>query len=68
MDSAGIVSKDGEVKTFMNGGLASTISEYTYTEPGYLASRWNAGRWPPATFASDPSRAASREHTSGRRA
>jgi len=31
-----IVSKDGEVKTFMNGGLVSMIIEDIDTKPGYL--------------------------------
>jgi polyisoprenoid-binding protein YceI len=42
-DSAGIVSKDGEAKTFMNGGSAATIIEHTDTEPGHLRFQVEGG-------------------------
>jgi hypothetical protein len=42
-DSVDIVSKDGEVKTFINDRLASTIIEHTDTEPGYLRFQVEGG-------------------------
>jgi len=31
-----IVSKDGQVRSYLNGILVSTVSHHEYTEPGYI--------------------------------
>ena len=42
-DSVEIVSKNGQVQTFMNGILLTTISEHDYTEPGYIGFQVEGG-------------------------
>lgn len=42
-DSVEIVSKNGEVKTYLNGTLLTTISEHDYKDPGFIGFQVEGG-------------------------
>ena len=39
-----IVSRDGEVEVYLNGGLVTHISDHPYRSPGHIGLQYQGGR------------------------
>ena len=40
-----IVSKNGQIDTFLNGTPISHVSEHPFKEPGHIAIQYQGGTW-----------------------